>query len=113
MTIEVVNKFRHEPTKDDLYIGRGSPLGNPFSHKAGTKADVVVDSRQDAIRNYKSYILRQIESNNVGVLQQLNLIAKRELEGKHTYLVCFCSPMSCHGDVVRELVLEELQKVRR
>lgn len=113
MTILVVNKFRHEPTKDDLYIGRGSPLGNPFSHKQGTKADVVVDTRQDAINSYKSYIKRQIESNNVGVLQQLNLIATRELEGKHTNLVCFCSPMACHGDVIKELVSEELQKVKR
>lgn len=26
--INVVNKYKHQPTDNDVYIGRGSPLGN-------------------------------------------------------------------------------------
>jgi hypothetical protein len=29
--ITVVNKYKHTPTENDVYIGRGSALGNPFT----------------------------------------------------------------------------------
>ena len=33
----------------DVYIGRPSRFGNPFSHKAGTKADYLVSAVETAI----------------------------------------------------------------
>ena len=30
--ITVKNKYTSKPEKNDVYIGRGSPLGNPFTH---------------------------------------------------------------------------------
>jgi len=92
MTTRVVN-LRLQPY--DVYIGRGSKWGNPFSHKAGTKALYRVKSREEAIRKYREWILTQPE-----LLESLS-----ELEGKT--LGCFCKPHDCHGDVLVELIRDK------
>lgn len=75
----------------DIYIGRPSKWGNPFSHKKGTKAQFLVESREEAIAEYKKWILQQPEL----------LAALPELKGK--ILACWCVPLACHGDVLAEL----------
>ena len=44
----VVNKYKSEY---DVYIGRGSPWGNPFTHikDKTTKAEFIVDTREESI----------------------------------------------------------------
>ena len=76
----------------DVYIGRPSKWGNPFSHKAGTLARHRVASREEAIERYREWLLRQPE---------LVAKAKQELRGK--VLGCWCSPLACHGDVLAEI----------
>lgn len=78
-------------TAYDVYIGRPSKWGNPFSHKPGTQAQFVVGSRDEAIAAYREWILNQPEL----------LAALPELKGKT--LGCWCKPQSCHGDVLAEL----------
>ena len=89
----VVNKYK-EPY--DVYIGRGSIWGNPYSHKAGTKAEFVVDSVDQAISEYKKHLWREIKSGQK-TIQQL-----KDLNGKR--LGCFCKPKQCHGDVIVKAV---------
>lgn len=72
----------------DVYIGRGSKWGNPFSHKEGTLAEHVVGSREEAIAKYEEYLL-----NNQELVDALP-----ELKGK--VLGCWCKPKACHGDVL-------------
>lgn len=75
--------------KYDVYIGRGSKWGNPFAiGKDGTRLEV--------IQKYKKYIL----SNNE-LIKQLS-----ELEGK--ILGCWCKPKSCHGDVLVDLINNDI-----
>lgn len=81
----VVNKYR-EPY--DVYIGRGSKWGNPFSHLEGTKAEFMVDSREEAIKAYEEYLRFRPD-----LMADLH-----ELRGKR--LGCFCKPKACHGDVL-------------
>ena len=75
----------------DVYIGRPSKWGNPFSHKQGTQAQFVVASRDAAIAAYREWILHQPEL----------LAALPELKGQT--LGCWCKPQSCHGDVLAAL----------
>ena len=77
--------------KFDVYIGRPSPWGNPFSHLDNTKAQFKVDTREEAVAKYREYILQKPEL--------LKLLPT--LKGK--ILGCWCSPKSCHGDVLAEL----------
>ncbi|KKM65589.1 hypothetical protein LCGC14_1489730 [marine sediment metagenome] len=78
----------------DVYIGRGqgSIWGNPYSHKDGTLAKYKVDSREEAVKKYREYIL-----NSPQLLGCLH-----ELKGK--VLGCWCHPKACHGDILVELI---------
>ena len=68
--------------KYDVYIGRPSKYGNPFTiGKDGTREEVII--------KYEEYLL-----NNPTLLQD----AKKELVGKT--LGCWCSPQACHGDIL-------------
>ena len=78
----------------DVYIGRPSKWGNPYSHKEGTSAEFKVASRDQAIDSYRHYIL-------YGDSQHL-LADIHELDGK--ILGCWCKPERCHGDVLIEMV---------
>lgn len=87
MTRVVHNK--REPF--DVYIGRPSKWGNPFSHQAGTLAQFRVATREEAIARYEVWIKTQPHL----------IAALHELRGK--VLGCWCSPKACHGDVLARL----------
>ncbi len=91
---KVVNKNKE---KYDVYIGRGSKWGNPFTHikDKTTKAEFIVDSRKEAIKQYKEWILTKPELLN----------CLHELDGR--VLGCYCKPKSCHGDILIELIKEK------
>lgn len=82
--------------KYDVYIGRPSIWGNPYSHKVGTQAKYKVATKKEAVEKYREYLL-----NSPNLLSQLH-----NLEGK--ILGCWCKPGLCHGDVILEII--ELRK---
>lgn len=88
MACSVVH-FRKDPY--DIYIGRGSKWGNPFSHKDGTLAKFRVGSRKEAIEKYEEWIKAQPH-----LMESLH-------ELKDKTLGCWCKPQSCHGDVLKKL----------
>ena len=78
MKTRVVNRYK-EPY--DVYIGRPSKWGNPFSiGKDGT--------REEVIEKYERYLMGKVEL----------LTSLHELRGK--VLGCWCKPLACHGDVL-------------
>jgi len=78
--------------KFDVYIGRPSKWGNPFSHKNGTLALYKAADRDEAVQKYEEWLLSQPE---------LVEVVKAELKGK--VLACWCKPLSCHGDVLLKI----------
>lgn len=80
----------------DVYVARPSKFGNPYSHKEGTQASWVVETREDAIRLYEEWLRAQPE---------LMAAVKKELRGKT--LSCWCSPLACHGDILLKIANEE------
>lgn len=82
--------FRREPF--DVYIGRPSKWGNPFSFNPKSKAETIVRSRGEAISRYEEWIKTQPEL----------LAALPELKGK--VLGCWCAPQRCPGEVLVRLV---------
>lgn len=105
--ITVVNKYKHNETPGDIYIGRGSILGNPYSHKLGGMAEFIVSSREEAIRQYRIYLANQILNKNADIINELRHIAI-ETRRSDVCLVCYCKPAKCHGDVIQEFVLRIL-----
>lgn len=80
----------------DVYIGRPSLFGNPFTHKEGTIAQYKVASRDEAVSKFEEWLRAQPE---------LVTKVKKELKGK--VLGCWCAPLSCHGDVLSKIANEE------
>jgi len=79
----------------DVYIGRPSKWGNPFTHiqDGNTKAKYICSSRKEAIEKYRQWITK---GGGRYLLQHIG-----ELRGKT--LGCWCKPQTCHGDVLVEL----------
>lgn len=85
---EVVNKRYQEY---DVYIGRGSPLGNPFPINEARG-----DTRAAVIEKYRVWLWGEMKAGRI------NMRYLRSLDGKR--LGCFCSPAACHGDVIVQAV---------
>lgn len=72
----------------DIYIGRPSKWGNPYSiGKDGT--------REEVLKKYQKWLKK-----NYSLMQSLH-----ELRGKT--LGCWCHPKPCHGNILKELVEKE------
>ena len=94
MKITVVNKHHKQ---DGEYIGRGSPLGNPWPIHG-------FDTREIVIARYKVYLRQQIENGNISVISELERLGNIAITTGSLKLQCFCSPQSCHGDVIKEVL---------
>lgn len=79
----------------DVYVGRPSVFGNPYSHKAGTTAQYQVATRDAAVDAYETWLLAQ---------PSLVARVKRELRGK--VLACWCAPARCHAEVLARIANE-------
>ncbi|MCK5486576.1 MAG: DUF4326 domain-containing protein [Desulfobacterales bacterium] len=76
----------------DVYIGRGSPLGNPFMiGKDG--------SRDEVIEKYKVWLWNKWVTGDGQVHRVIRDIMEYE-EFMVPKLGCFCRPLRCHGDVI-------------
>lgn len=80
----------------DVYIGRPSKWGNPFTHiKNGkTLAKFIKPNREDAINAYRDWIMNGEGKYLINDIE--------ELRGK--VLGCWCHPKPCHGDVLLEIL---------
>lgn len=79
--------------KDDplgIYVGRGSPLGNPFP--IGPEG-----TREEVIEKYRVWLMDQIRRKNPVVLTALKML------NESSVLKCFCVPASCHAEVIRDV----------
>lgn len=79
--------------KQAVYIGRGSPLGNPFVMENESDRDLVCDQ-------YQVWFEQQVKDNNVLVMNELRRLYQIAKKGD-LVLGCFCSPKRCHGLTIK------------
>jgi hypothetical protein len=91
-------------TKEGEYVGRPSPLGNPW--RAG--ADL---TRDEAIARYKVWLNIQWKTQNHKVRDELNRLANKLIEDGELTLVCWCAPKNCHADVIAEAIQAIVNKL--
>lgn len=79
--------------KFDVYCGRPSKWGNPFTHiqDKPTLAQFLVNSREESIEKYRLWINSQPE------------LLKSLPELKDKVLACHCVPLKCHCEILCEL----------
>jgi hypothetical protein len=81
--------------KDAIYIGRGSPLGNPFATK-----NMSQEERDRVCDAYETWFHVKVTEGDTDVLAELSrihLIANI----KPVTLGCYCSPKRCHGETIK------------
>lgn len=79
------NKFHRRTPVGAVYIGRGSPWGNPFVIGQHGTRDEVCD-------RFEKHFKAMYESGQVDITALANLYGKP--------LECFCVPKRCHGQTI-------------
>lgn len=76
-----------------VYVGRGSPLGNPFVMHKESMRDEVCD-------NYQAHFDSKKRVDGSPVRKELMVLLQRMLNGEKLNLQCFCKPRCCHADTL-------------
>ena len=79
------------------YVGRPSPLGNPFV--VGRDG-----SREEVIAQYRRWLWGRLQESDSAQERELRRLLARAVEGE-LELLCWCHPLPCHAEVVRGAVL--------
>lgn len=123
-SVNVVNIRKHRGPS--VYIGRGgrgkegSPLANP--RRLGDRRPAGgVWSREETIELFEKELREALSDaptalwngkpvnacQRAAIRREINEIAAAARSGP-VDLACFCAPLSCHGDVIRKVVLERI-----
>ena len=86
------------------YVGRPSPLGNPFNLERES-------DRESVIERYEVWLREKIRTRDKAVCNELNRLFKIARDSGVLELVCWCAPKRCHAEVIRCVLLEQLTKV--
>ncbi len=106
MEIVIVNSNK---TREGEYIGRPSPLGNPYGWLSSHPEDLRVEDRDTAIKCYRSWLQSHLRTRTPRVLNELDRLAEIGLRDGRLVLRCWCAPLPCHGEVIKEVILEALK----
>jgi hypothetical protein len=97
ISIRVANR---KNTREGRYVGRPSPLGNPYRVEAF--------GREGALRRYREWFSR-VKSE--GKVARALAALEREAERRKTLtLLCWCAPEPCHAEVVAEEIASRLER---
>lgn len=80
----------------DVRIDRQSPLGNPFRMRNESERDLVCDK-------YTIYFNENLKDNEC-LLRLINLYKQYG----RLRLFCWCAPRRCHGETIRDYILERI-----
>ena len=81
-----------------VYVGRPSPLGNPFQMRS--EAD-----RAAVIRAYERWLREQLRDESSAASRVIRDLAE---QARHhdLCLLCWCAPRPCHADVIKRIIEE-------
>ncbi|PNW65514.1 UNVERIFIED_CONTAM: hypothetical protein BEN50_22605, partial [Euhalothece sp. KZN 001] len=128
-SIQVVNR---KTEKEDIYIGRGSPLGNPFPVNNSQDRNQVINSNklylylvikgEEPLPAAKKVAARHQVSisdhwkknspRRDSIFSSLLTIEDQASKGS-CKLGCFCKPQNCHGDNIKALLQSEFWQNRK
>jgi hypothetical protein len=90
----------HISEEYDVYCGRPSIWGNPFSHKDSKIASYKTNNKEESLKKHKEWL----ETNEYLLSKLIELSGKR--------LACFCkSNQKCHVDNLIEKFKEKFMSV--
>lgn len=104
--IDVVNRREGQVDRPGttVYVGRPTPLGNPFA--------IGIDgTREEVVEEYAEWLNVQLQDPEPNEQQAMfsKLIQKARLHGR-LHLQCWCAPKKCHAEVIRDALYDVLGK---
>ena len=95
-----------------VYVGRaiasldleGSVLGNPFRIEEDS-----IEERRGVIAQYKLWFDEQRKDPASLVSIELARLTAIVRSGERLVLSCWCAPLPCHAEVIRDAILESLE----
>lgn len=117
--IHVYNRTKEtHDGKNNFRIFRPSVLGNPYTHikDKDTLAIYIVKDRDEAIDMYSHYF-DIMYGSNIEFTNEIDKIYEIYKTGEDVYLECYCTPLRCHGDIIKEklekrLLKEKISKIK-
>lgn len=98
--IKVVNKHYH--TGPAINGDRSSVLGNRYSHLQISKAQFKVKTREDSIRLGTQDLYERLVKGEPELVNMIAELIVRYHRGEDLILGCWCKPLPCHLDYVKE-----------
>jgi hypothetical protein len=79
-----------------IYVGRPSPLGNPFPMQGEAERAAVIQA-------YEDWLAEQLLDPSSPASREIHRLAElaRKLD---LCLVCFCAPKACHADIIKRTI---------
>ena len=82
-----------DPLPGQAYVGRPSPLGNPFQlGRDGSRAEVIA--------RYRLWLWARMHDPVSTQSRELEQLLERAQAGQ-LELLCWCAPLPCHAEVIR------------
>src|SRR5258708_35606250 len=77
--LQVVNRHTYSGPYDNsyVYIGRGTPLGNNWSHVPNTAAQYQAASREEAVCRYRQWLWSEVQNGKGPAFQALEHLQLR------------------------------------
>jgi hypothetical protein len=78
-----------------VYVGRPTPLGNPFRL-------LREENRDQVVARYAVWLEEELHRGNPAVTRALEELYRRLKRQGTLTLLCFCAPRRCHAEVIAE-----------
>ena len=91
--IRIVNRRNYKGP--GIYIGRPSPLGNPFIIERD-------GDREEVIRKCRDFLNTAIHDDE-RIKAEFERLEELNKKGD-VILICWCAPSKCHGDIIKEIL---------
>jgi hypothetical protein len=78
-----------------FYVGRPTPLGNPFRL-------LREEDRERVVSQYATWLRDQLRQGNPEVSRALEELYRALRHRGSITLICFCAPRRCHAEVIAE-----------
>jgi hypothetical protein len=79
-----------------IYVGRPSPLGNPFPLHCEAERVAVISDYEDW---FAEQLLDPRSAASIEMSRLVALVRKQDI-----CLVCWCAPKACHADIVKRTI---------
>lgn len=96
----IIVRNKRSFNKSGVYVGRPSPLGNPWTvNEKDPKF-----AREKVIEYYREWLrekMKDPDCREYKMIMEIVALAKKQ---EVLNLICWCEPLGCHADVIKECV---------